>query len=511
MSLDRPDDVRLDDLRVVRHARQRARRWWSVEIAYADAGGFVVDHGRGVVVPPHNPVCQAALRSKEGFARCNRSVEKAVVALGTGDGAPRACGPCHLGLDIVAAPVPSQGAVFACGFLLGPAEERFEGIETRARALGLGRALPDLKEAVTRIPGVDGRDGERLLDTLGEVALEVAEHAGVTTGTSSGGVVMGRMVAGAPSMAKVIARLEKVAPTNVPVLIEGEPGTGKELFARLLHDLGPRREGPFVIQSCGALAESLLESELFGHVRGAFTGAVRDKPGLLRQADGGTLVLDEVADMSSAMQVRLLRFLQEGALQPVGADGEQRIDVRVVAATSRPLLALVREGRFREDLFHRLNVVDVALPSLRERLEDLPALCDLLLARIAKRHGGRPRRLSPELLSAFRRWPWPGNVRELENALERLCVLSPGDVLSVELWTAEQRACAAVPMAEALPTGDLASAVAALERRMISSGLVATHGNRSHLAERLGISRPTLIKKLKEYGLDDDAGAGRDR
>ncbi|MFM2153677.1 MAG: hypothetical protein RL199_2112 [Pseudomonadota bacterium] len=492
---------RLDDLRLVRHARQRARRWWSVEIAFADKDGFVVDHGRGVVVPPHNPVCQAALRSTEGFARCNRSIEKAVVSLGGTE--PRACGPCHLGLDIVAAPVPAHGAVFACGLLVDGAADRLDGITTRARALGLGRTLPDLPEAAARIPRVEGRDVGRLLDTLGEVALELEENAGPALPTTSEPLFNGRLVAGAPSMARAVTRLQKVAATSVPVLVEGEPGTGKELFARLVHDLGPHRDGPFVVQGCGALAESLLESELFGHVRGAFTGAVRDKPGLLRQADGGTLVLDDVADMSPTLQVRLLRFLQEGTLQPVGADDELSVEARVVATTRTPLHQLVAEGRFREDLFHRLNVVDLHVPPLRERLEDLPALCEHLLARIARRLGAMPRRLSPELVAAFRRWSWPGNVRELENALERLAVLSPGDTLSVELWAAERRAAPAVQAGSA-PSGDLASAVASLERTMIATGLVATHGNRTHLADRLGLSRTTLIKKIKEYGLEDE-------
>src|SRR5205085_9457360 len=235
-------------------------------------------------------------------------------------------------------------------------------------------------------------------------------------------------------MRRLYALLDKLVASDVTVLIHGENGTGKELIAKALHFNGPRKEKQFIAQNCSALNDQLLESELFGHVKGSFTGATRDKPGLFKVADGGTFFLDEVADMSPAMQVKLLRVLQEGTFVPVGGTKPEKVDVRIIAASNKDLREAVLRKEFREDLFYRLHVVALEVPSLRERLADLPLLVDHFLDAVAQRTGKPRKRLHPELMAAFYEWRWPGNVRELENEIERLCVLAgDADMIPPEL------------------------------------------------------------------------------
>ncbi len=317
------------------------------------------------------------------------------------------------------------------------------------------------------------------------------------------------------AMRKVFALVERLRDSDVSVVIEGESGTGKELVARALHYGGPRGRGPFVVVHCGAIPETLLESELFGHVRGAFTGADRDRKGLLASAHGGTLVLDEVSEMSPKMQVEMLRVLQERRLRPVGAERDEAIDVRVVAIGHRPLHDLVAEGRFREDLFYRLAVVTVPIPPLRERVEDIPALAAHFLAAFAEEQGGPRKRLSREALGRLMRSPWPGNVRQLRHALESATVLVEGDVIEAEaLSTGDEARGPTVPPgpaaeplprseAPAAPKGSPAAQRRALERQRIVDGLEACNWNKVRAAEHLGMPRRTLYRRLKEYGLLD--------
>ena len=307
-------------------------------------------------------------------------------------------------------------------------------------------------------------------------------------------------------MRRLYALLDKLVASDVTVLVHGENGTGKELIARALHFSGPRREKQFVAQNCSALNDQLLESELFGHVKGSFTGATRDKPGLFKVADGGTFFLDEVADMSAAMQVKLLRVLQEGTFVPVGGTRPERADMRIIAASNKDLREAVLRREFREDLFYRLHVVALEVPSLRERLDDVPLLVDHFLDGVAERTGKARKRLHPELLATFYEWHWPGNVREMENGIERLCVLAgDAEVIPPDLRAPRgDRAGDAAHLAALVQQGlgrNLATAVASLEKELIETGLRETHGNRSRLAERLGVSRTTLIKQIRDYGL----------
>lgn len=332
-------------------------------------------------------------------------------------------------------------------------------------------------------------------------------------------------------MRELFTMIEKVKDSNVPVLITGESGTGKELVARAIHQHSPRRSKPFVAQNCSAFSESLLESELFGHVRGAFTGAVRDKQGLFEAAHQGTFFLDELGEMSPALQVKLLRVLQDGTFTPVGATSPKKVNVRIVAATHRNLREMIAKGAFREDLFYRLNVINLALPPLRERGDDIALLAQHFLVSKAARDGVPPKRLSNEALRALVSYRWPGNIRELENEIERALILSSGgaeisrDDLSPIVrggetaLTAGDVAAAAVVERGALPDespnegplasslkGSLKEAIIELEQRMIQQALERSAGNKSEAARELGISRSNLIAKVKEYGIADGGG-----
>jgi two-component system response regulator AtoC len=313
-----------------------------------------------------------------------------------------------------------------------------------------------------------------------------------------------------PRMLEVYKLVARVAPTSATVLVVGESGTGKELVARAIHNRSNRGTKAFVPVNCTALSESLLESELFGHVRGAFTGAVATKRGLFELADGGTLFLDEIGDMGPKMQAQLLRTLQDGEVRPVGGAEPTRVDVRLVCATNRDLEAEVKSGRFREDLYFRINVVTVKLPPLRDRPHDIPILITHFLAKIARREGRVATSMSREALEVLGRYHWPGNVRELENAVERAVAVAKGEVvlpsdlpIEVHVGVDDGRPKQTTGIIDDRPPLD------ELERRYIALTLAEAGGNKKKAAERLGIDRRTLYRALEragvESGPDEDA------
>jgi len=335
----------------------------------------------------------------------------------------------------------------------------------------------------------------------------------------------------APMLA-LFKMLERVQRSDATVLVLGENGTGKELVARGIHLASRRAAKQFVATNCSAFNDNLLESEMFGHRRGAFTGAVADKPGLFESADGGTFFMDEVGDMSPALQVKLLRVLQEGTFMPVGGTESKKVDVRIVAATNRDLTAMVKAGTFREDLFYRLHVVSLRVPPLRERPDDIPVLVQHFLAKLEKREK-RTKVITPRTLERLVAHAWPGNVRELENEMERLWVLTGEDGVidedqlspaiarrrsSVEPPPAAPPAAppvapsAALPSAPAafVPHGSMPEAVESLERRMIGEELRKAKGNKTKAADALGISRRNLIRKVQAYGLEEGDRAEAD-
>jgi two-component system response regulator HydG len=310
------------------------------------------------------------------------------------------------------------------------------------------------------------------------------------------------IVAQSPAMHAVLELVARVAPTDATLLIQGESGTGKEVIAKAVHHASLRATQPFVAVNCGAVPETLLESELFGYMRGAFTGATVNKVGLFEEAHGGTLFLDEIAEMPAALQVKLLRALQSGEVRRLGATQPSTIDVRVIAATHGDLTAMITEGRFREDLFYRLNVIQLSLPPLRDRREDIPALAEHFVGQAAKKLG-RALRLSPDALERLLRYPWPGNVRELENAIERAAILTRLDAISPEDLPPHVSAGLHLGPSPAL-RGQITLAEA--EREHILQTLERVGGNHSGAAEALGIGRTTLWRKLKEYGIERWSG-----
>ena len=314
----------------------------------------------------------------------------------------------------------------------------------------------------------------------------------------AGRTAIDRIIGSSEAMLAVRERIEQVAPTPATVLIQGPSGTGKELVARALHALSPRADKPFVAVHCAALAPSLLESELFGHVKGAFTGATEDRKGRFEIADGGTLFLDEISEIDLATQVKLLRVLETRTVEPVGSATPIPVDIRLVAATNRDLRAWVEAGKFREDLYFRLNVVDINLPPLRERQSDLPLLCDAFVREFNPQLGRSILGIAPDAMAAMAAYPWPGNVRELRNAIERMMVLAHSDHLTLEDVPGNIReGRAAPPAAETQPIPAEPE-----EATLIRRALFETHGNRTAAAKRLGIPLRTLYRRIKAYGLE---------
>ncbi len=318
------------------------------------------------------------------------------------------------------------------------------------------------------------------------------------------------IVGDSPPIQEVLRQIRKLAAVKATVLISGESGTGKELVARALHELSPRAAMPFVAVNCGAIPEPLIESELFGHMKGAFTDAHRTKKGLFSEADGGTLFLDEVGELPLTVQVKLLRALQEEEVRRVGDNRSEKVDVRVVAATKRELAQEVQRGAFREDLYYRLNVVNLRLPPLRERRLDIPALAQHFLVKHNAKLGRRPPvlRIAAGVAQRIQDYPWPGNVRELENAIERALVLCEGEELT-EDGLPELLALAAVARPPGAPAADaglsIKRTVRALEEDLIRRALQRTRGNRTRAAELLEISHRALLYKIKDYAIDPDA------
>jgi len=309
------------------------------------------------------------------------------------------------------------------------------------------------------------------------------------------------LVGDGPAMRRLLELVARIAPKDITLLISGETGTGKELIASLVHAQSRRAARPLVRFNCAAIPGELAEAELFGHARGAFTGAAQARRGFFAEADGGSIVLDEVGELPLPVQAKLLRALQEGEIQPVGAGRVDRVDVRVVACTNRDLVEEVRAGRFREDLYYRLAVLELVMPPLREHREDIPALAVEFALRHAERFGMQDVRLSPELLDALQQLDWPGNVRELENAVARMVAFSTGGEIGLEAFAATSAAPAAGAGEEAAPEGTLSlrEQVEAVERKLISRTMAAVHGNQSEAARRLGLSRGSLIERLKKY------------
>ena len=312
------------------------------------------------------------------------------------------------------------------------------------------------------------------------------------------------LVGSSSVMQELFRTLDRVLDANVPVLIQGESGTGKELVARAIHYNSKRYSGKFISENCAAIPASLVESELFGYVKGAFTGANRDKKGLFALADGGTLFLDEIGDVPEDMQKKLLRVLQEGEFRPVGGKDVRKVDVRIISASNRDLRKLVKKGRFRKDLFYRINVITIYTPPLREHKEDIPELVDYFLDKVSTEYGTGRREIAPDVIGLLSAYGWPGNVRELENEIYRVVTLSDGiitsDLLSSHIRKVREVAGEWAQKYERINEQTLKKAVAKVERQVILATLKKTSGNQTRAAKLLGLSRFGLRKKMERSG-----------
>lgn len=369
---------------------------------------------------------------------------------------------------------------------------------------GLDLAMEAMKKgAYDYIPKPFGSDDVLLIVRKAEEREQLRHEVGRLRREVRADARFGEIVVGSPAMRKAMEVTQKVAPYDSPVLISGSSGTGKELVARMLHRESSRADMPFVPVNCGGVPEQLLESEFFGFVRGAFTGADREKEGLFEAADGGTLFLDEVGELPGALQVKLLRALQEGEVRRIGATATTTVDVRVVSATNRDLEEGVEDGSFRKDLYYRLAVVPIHLPTLQARKEEIPQLAHHLLERHSARLGVEVEGIDPEAMEILLEYPWPGNIRELENVLERALVLTDGDTIAVDDLPEAVRRPAPDTPGIGLDTDDLSVKKhgARLEKHLIGLALDRTGGNKTQAADLLELSPRALRYKIQEYGI----------
>ncbi|MBX7193221.1 MAG: sigma-54 dependent transcriptional regulator [Sandaracinaceae bacterium] len=522
---------RFERLRGVQVARAILKDAFGLELVLVTASGPIA-HARGGVMVGSSEVCRTALFSRDGFTRCDAHYR----ALGASEG--EHVGTCHLGLGCLSVPARTPEGVLhvvASGFS-ATSLEGAPPVDPRALAhalVALDPTLRDASDAVRKLPIVKGDRVATVRTILRIAAQEIANEAEdelrrltprepgvVGRGQGARPIVAARedvaapslpglfgLVGASPRMRTVFDLVRKVAASDANVLIVGESGTGKELVARAIHEHGGRHGKPFVAQSCAAMSEEILESTLFGHVRGAFSGAIRASEGLFGAARGGTLFLDEVAEMPLPMQAKLLRVLSDGTYLPVGAVHAKRTDVRLLAATHRDLGQMVGRGEFRQDLFYRLHVLAIELPPLRERTGDLK----LLLEQIVAQTPNVPTRISATAMRCIDKHSWPGNVRELRAEVERWAITAQGapevgpEHLSQPIREAGGYGGGAEDAAihaASSGSGTLEAAIESLERALLERGLERTRGNRTQLARELAISRTTLLERLKRFGLE---------
>ncbi len=522
---DRQSEVNYEEfenLHVVRRLKQIVANWWRVQLNFTDARGFMRGVPQGKFFNPTHPICAFITEQPEGFK------DFAQIARTTTFECQDAKGPnlsvSQTGISVLALPLRVDGTflgcVFADGFFMESTQnEQRELLSAYLTGRFGARAEPLLADLAT-LPLLSQKDITYLTELV-EVVLE--EIVSLRKSLSESGERLevmskelmakwdfGKMVGKSPAMMMLFSLLTRVCESDSTILITGENGTGKEGIARSIHYNSKRKQNSFVIQNCGALNDNLLESELFGHVKGAFTNAIKDKKGLFELADRGTLFLDEIGDTSPSMQVKLLRVLQEGTFIPVGGSSQIKVDVRILAATNKHLEQMVREGTFREDLYYRLNVIGIRVPPLRDRRDDIPLLVSRFLDDYAQNTATPKKRLTRECMTKLERHDWPGNVRELQNEVERLCVLSGGDLeIGADLLSDRFTA----PQEERFPglrvDGKLKDAIEELERRMIKDALIRENWNKSKVARILGISRAGLIMKCEKFGFDREASFPR--
>jgi len=505
--------------------------WFGLDIFYADEQGRIQFVGQSDY-SYKSPFLKLQMSHSYGHEWLESDVEKVFELFAASDDQwvefesffPQTWGYSHK----VVVDGELHGAIFAFPYFKETCtSEDVHGVVEKMKECGVTES--DARAAAERIKKFSNQDFARMKELVGIVAEEVSTfHAEISKREAR---IMDlnselgnkyryhNLIGKSKKMQQVYHLLSKVSSSESTILIQGENGTGKEMVAKAIHYNSPRKDAVFMAVNCSAFNDNLLDSELFGHVKGSFTGAIKDKKGVFEVANGGTLFLDEIGDTSPSMQVKLLRILQEGTYMPVGATTPKKVNVRVVAATNKPLKEMIARGEFREDLYYRINVINVALPSLRERQEDIPILMDFFIQKRCEEAGMPLKSFSKKCLEKMLDHAWPGNVRELQNEVERLVVLAgeektiTPDMLSARILESSggghsHNAESSIPggfLKGVNTNGSLKDALEELEILMIREGLKRCAFNKSKLAKELGISRAGLIMKVEKYGLDKRA------
>jgi two-component system response regulator HupR/HoxA len=504
-----------EHIHVIKKLKHILGAWWNVDTVFTDDRG-VLRGFQNEKTALRNPLVKFLFEKEAVLDNLTEFVNKTMEELRTSGnrymikqwdlgGFDAAIVPIYIENDFV-------GSVVSIGFFKEAADaKRLKDVRERFAALGAPSDL--IEKGVLAIKNIKDEDRQHFFELVELVAQEIvtlhleisSRENKITELNKELGVryKYDNMIGKSKPMQELYSLLDKIKSAESTVLIQGENGTGKELIAKAIHYNSSRKDKSFVIQNCSAFNDNLLESELFGHVKGSFTGAIKDKKGLFEQAHKGTFFLDEIGDTSPTMQVKLLRVLQEGTFTPVGSTEPRRVDVRIIAATNRDLKDMVEKGTFREDLYYRLNVINLRVPPLRERKEDIPILIEHFMDK-SMPEGAEKKIISKRALEKLYDHTWPGNIRELQNEIERLVVLAgsetkiAAEMLSSRIMDDAQKAKVQGTRLQ----GKLKDALEELEIEMIKEGLRRTGWNKSKLAKELGISRAGLIMKVEKYGLD---------
>lgn len=504
-----------ESLRVIKKLRTIIGHWWNAEIIFADDNGNVKNIERNKMPDFDNKIFNMIMKSPRGLdllTEACRSVvtqarsDKKFYHIWTETGLACFVVPIFLDNNF-------SGIVLATSFFTEKTTEKDKerlykvlrdfGYTSKEIEAGIANTKTILKDQLVyfdELVELVGSEIETLHEEISSRENKISQ-LNKELGTR---YRYDNMIGKSSVMQDLYNLLDKIKHSTSTVLIQGENGTGKELIAKAIHYNSPRKDKVFVVQNCSAFNDNLLESELFGHVKGSFTGAVKDKKGLFEIANGGTFFLDEIGDMTLSMQVKILRVLQEGTFIPVGSTEPRKVDVRIIAATNKNLKEMIAKGEFREDLYYRINVINITVPPLRDRKEDILLLAEYFIEKHHKETGLTKKKLSKKLLAKLMEHNWPGNIRELENEIERLIVLAGDDPL-IEAESLSERISTS-SFSEVKKTskysGKLKDAIEELERDLISEGLKNNNWNKSKLAKTLGISRASLISKVEKYSLD---------
>ncbi len=503
-----------EHIHVIKKLKNIVGSWWNVDILFTNDAGHptVADFDK---LTSHNPITPKLFKKEELVSSFKETVAACIDELKLTSNRYSVKKWDSVGFDLIVFPIIIEndfmGTVVATGFLKDKNENSLVDIRTKLGALKFDSS--SIEESASKVTHVTDQDREHFVELIELVGQEIITlHLEITSRENrinelnkelGSRYKYDTMVGKSKPMQQLYNLLDKIKQSETTVLINGDNGTGKELIAKAIHYNSPRKSGSFIIQNCSAFNDNLLESELFGHVKGSFTGAVKDKKGLFEMAHRGTFFLDEIGDTSPQMQVKLLRVLQEGTFTPVGATTQKKVDVRILAATNKDLKKMVEEGTFREDLYYRLNVINIKVPALKDRKEDIPLLAESFMNEANKKEGSK-KVLTKRALEKLYDYSWPGNVRELKNEIERVLVLSgpeqkiTHDMLSGKILDAAKSGSVQGTRVH----GKLKDALEELEREMIKEGLRRTGWNKSRLAKELGISRAGLIMKVDKYDLE---------